>query len=123
MFNKLYYDIIEVIVLNLSDIRDIINFSISNKIIYKTIDDSLFTSWARKKYSDEFWENAKKRTPVLSKPFYNMKYELIRLYNFELQQIKYGNQLWSSKDYYLYWNSLEKSIKCIYKKYNIHYID
>ena len=117
MFNKLYYDIL--IVLNLSDIRDVLNFSITNKIININIDDSLFTSWARKKYFDEFFDKAKKRTSILSKPFHNMKYELIRLYNFELQQLKYGNQLWSSTDYYLYWNSLEESNKGIYKKYNI----
>ena len=111
MFNKLYYDIIELIVLNLSDIRDIINFSISNKFINKTIEDGLFTSWARKKYSDQFWNKAKERTPILSKPLVNMKYELIRIYKFELIQLKYCNQQWSSEDYYLYWSSLEESKK------------
>ena len=121
MFYKLYYDIIEIIVLNLSDIRDIINFSMSNKLLNKTINDTLFTSWARNKYSDEFWEKAKKRTPILSKPLCNMKYELIRLYNFELTQIKEKHTLWNSEDYYLYWNSLEESFKGIYKKYNVTY--
>ena len=109
LFNILYYDIIEIIILHFSNLIDVINLSNTNKYLNLLFNDRLYTSWGRYIYSDEFWLKAKSRTPILSKPLPNMKLELLRLYNFEKEQLKYRHQLWSKKDYYMYWHSLEEN--------------
>ena len=111
MFDQLPYDIIFSLLSMFDDINDIINIACINKAIYNLLDDRFYTSWGRRIYSDEFWNIAEKRNPILSNPLPNMKLELLRINNFNNYQIKLGYEIWSNEDYYMYW-------KCIDNVYN-----
>jgi len=109
MFNILCEDLLLLLLLNLTNINDIINFSVTNKSIYRFINNNTYIEWGKEIYSTEFWIKANKRTIAISKPCINMKMELLRLQNYNELQNKYGHEKWSKEDYYKYWDSMEKS--------------
>jgi len=108
MFNKIYDDLLLMILFNLTNINDIINLSEINTVIYKSINNDIYIEWGRNLYSKNFWDRATKRRPIHSKPLPNMKMELLRIQRFNDVQIKHGHQLWSKEDYYKYWDSMEE---------------
>ena len=107
MIDQLPDDIILIIIYNLSDIYDIINLSQINKNMYKSLDNQIYTYWGRNLYSNKFWELAQKRTPIISKPLFSMKMELLRIENFQNYQKKYGYTPWNNTDFFKYWEAME----------------
>ena len=82
MFDKLPPDIIYSIIINFTNIHDIINLSIINKDTYTIFDDYIYMYWGRYIYTNDFWEKPQQRSPKVSRPLLNMKLELIRINNF-----------------------------------------
>ena len=119
--NDLPNDLILSIAFNLNNVTDVINLSSINRNIYKLFDDNFYLCWARIKYSDEFWDKANKRSVILSKPLQCMKFELLRLYNFNESMRMKGLKLWTNEDYYKYWKIIEdyRSRKNLTKKLNL----
>lgn len=109
MLYQLPDDLIQMIIFNLNNIHDVINLSSINKETYKVFDNNLYINWGRNLYSNEFWDKAQKRTPILSKPLLNMKMELLRLENFTNYQVKHGLELWTNQDFFNYWHSMENA--------------
>jgi len=110
MLDKLPNDILYTILLTINDINNVINISAINHELFNTLDDTFYTLLAQYIYTSEFWKRADKRSKILSKPLPNMKLELLRLDKFDNFQIKYGCEPWKNEDYYLYWDSMEKSL-------------
>ena len=108
MFNILCEDLLSLLLFNLTNINDIINFSRINNSIYRLINNNIYIEWGKEIYSTDFWIWANKRTFTISKPCINIKMELLRLHNFNELQNKYGHEKWSKEDYYKYWDSMEK---------------
>jgi hypothetical protein len=108
MFNILCEDLLLLLLLNLTNINDIINFSATNNSIYQLINNNIYIEWGKQMYSTEFWIRANKRTITISKPCINMKMELLRLQCFTDLQNKYGHEKWTKEDYYKYWTTMEK---------------
>ena len=108
MFNILYEDVLLIILYNFTNVKYIINFSTINKATYKTINNNIYIEWAKNMYSSELWNRANKQTVYISKPFINMKLELLRLHNFTRLQIKNNQETWTKEVYYKYWNTMEK---------------
>lgn len=111
MFHLIPIDTLFVIIFNLKNVDDIINLSSTNKSIYELFDNNIYYFWGQKLYSKVFWDKAKRRTPIISKPLINMKMELLRIDRFQQYNIKHGYQRWNNEDFYAYWNSLEMYIK------------
>ena len=110
MFNKLYNDVFLLILFNLTTIDDIISLSESSKCLNNKIDNYIYLQWGRYTYTNDFWNRALQRNPIVSKPLGNIKLELLRIKNFTELQIKNGHEPWNKKDYYKYWNSMENCI-------------
>lgn len=90
------------------DFNNIINYSSINKNFNIIIfNDSFFYDLAIKYYSYHFWETAKIRSTVFSKPLNSYKRELIRLEYFQCYLEKYNLKRWTMHDFYCYWNTLE----------------
>jgi hypothetical protein len=111
MFDKLPPDIIYSIIINFTNIHDIINLSIVNKDTYTIFDDYIYMYWGRYIYTNEFWEKAQQRSPKVSRPLLNMKQELLRINKFTNHLIKHGMEIWTKKDYYIYWISMEDALR------------
>jgi hypothetical protein len=111
MFSLIPIDTLLVIIFNLTNICDVINLSTANKSIYELFDNNQYFYWGQNLYSKVFWDKAKLRTPIISKPLINMKLELMRIDRFQQYNIKHGYQRWDNEDFYAYWKSLEMYIK------------
>jgi len=107
MFNKLYNDVFLLILFNLTNLDNIISLSESNRYLNNKIDNYIYLEWGRYIYTNDFWNRAIQRNPIVSKPLANIKLELLRIKNFTELQIKNGYQPWNKQDYYKYWNSME----------------
>ena len=110
MLDKLPNDILYTILLTINNINNVINISAINHELFYTLDNTFYTFWAQHIYTSKFWKPADKRSKILAKPLPNMKLELLRLNKFDNFQIKYGCEPWKNEDYYLYWDSMEKSL-------------
>jgi hypothetical protein len=108
MIDKLPDDLILLIIYNILDINNIINLSIINKTMYKCFDDTIYIHWGRNLYSNEFWNKAQKRTPIISCPLFSMKMELLRIAKFHDYQKTLGFTLWNNEDFFKYWDAMEK---------------
>tara|TARA_B100001093_G_C26739751_1_gene976111 strand:- start:224 stop:595 length:372 start_codon:yes stop_codon:yes gene_type:complete len=104
MLDKLPLDIILLVLLELSNIKDILLIECINKSF--TLDDSYYITWGYNYFGKEFWQKALLRSSSISNPLGTMKKELIRINKFQNQLIKNG-VIWSNKDYYAYWTTLE----------------
>ena len=122
MLCQLPDDLILMIIFNLNSIHDVINLSSINKATYKLFDDNLYIDWGRNQYSNEFWDRAHKRSPIVSKPLLNMKMELLRLDKFTDYQIRHGLELWTNEDFYKYWHSMENAL-ALKKLKNLDYMN
>ena len=109
MFSLLSLDPILLIIFNLTNIHDVINLSEINKNIKNIFDDDLYLYWGRNLYTKNFWDKAKQRTPSLSKPLICMKFEILRIHNFQNELLKMGYQPWNNEDFFVYWEGLERS--------------
>jgi hypothetical protein len=108
MFNILYEDLLLLILFNLTNINDIVKLSTINNSMNQFINNDIYIEWCINIYSKEFWNRANKRTIAISKPYINMKMELLRLHNFTDLQNEYGHEKWTKDDYYKYWDTMEK---------------
>ena len=108
MLDVLPDDIILHILYNISDIYNIINISKINKNMYELLDNQIYIYWGRNLYSNKFWELAQKRTPIISKPLLSMKMELLRIKDFQDYQQSLGYTPWNNKDFYKYWEAMER---------------
>lgn len=100
--NRLGEDLIRLIATFLT-FKDLLNFSISNRSFYNSIDDTFFKNYAYQIWSHLFWKLASQRNIKVSRPLSRWKYELLRIENYqkflELNNIK----RWTQKDFYNYW--------------------
>lgn len=101
--DKCYADIIRNIAINL-EFKEVLNFTLSNKHIYNSLDNLFFKHLAIKYYTRDFWVKAKKRPINFSRPLENMKLELIRIDNFQNHLEHYNFRRWNLDDFYKYWN-------------------
>ena len=95
-------DLIRNIAINMN-LNDVLNFSIANNFIFKTLDDYFYKILAHKSWSHLFWELAQLRDYKLSKPLSKWKYELLRIENYQLFLEKNKIKRWTQKDFYNYW--------------------
>ena len=117
--NKLNQDIIRLISNNL-DFKDILDFSITNKFCYYSIDELFYKKIAKQYYGEEFWNRANKRPWYYSKPLKNTKQELIRIENFQKNLDSLNVKRWTQKDFYDYWEGNDRMTnKIIYSMLNI----
>lgn len=119
MFVKLSHDEIRFIAIFLT-INDIINFTNTNKIINIAIDNNFYNDLAIQLYGKAFWKIALNRPPIISKPLFNYKKELLRIENFQKGLDKINAKRWVTKDFYDYWKSDTKRV--LYLLRNTNYI-
>ena len=107
MFAIVPNDIIFIIMCNLTNIYEVINFSSIDKNTYELFDDNMYLYWGRNLYSKEFWDKAEARTPITYKSYTNMKTELLRIEVFQKHLVKHDMETWTKEDFYNYWEALE----------------
>ena len=105
--NKLDIDVITLICDNLN-FNDILNFSIINKFCYFSIDELFYKKKAYEYYGQEFWTKAYNRPWYYSKPLKNIKLELIRIDNFQKRLESLNFKIWTQKDFYNYWKTIDR---------------
>ena len=93
----------------IKDINNILNFANTNVYFNKLLNNNFYWLWGNNKYSYNFWKLAYSRTIQLSKPFINIKQELIRIYVFQENLKKRNIPEWNEQDFYSYWQALEKN--------------
>jgi len=103
-------DVIRKIAKNL-ELNSVLGFACTSKYFNNTLDNIFYKNMAIKYYSNEFWIKANKRPVKLSKPLKNMKYELIRINNFQNKLEKNEMKKWELIDFYSYWNLQIKFLK------------
>lgn len=95
-------DIIRFIAYKLNFI-DVLNFSISNKLHYCSLDNLFFKEFAFLTWSHLFWTLASQRDIKISRPLPRWKYELIRIENYQKFLEQNNITRWTQKDFYNYW--------------------
>ena len=73
MFSVLCDDLLLMVLFNLTNIHDVINFASVDKTNNSLISNDIYIYWGRYMYSKEFWDKASKRTISISKPLVDMK--------------------------------------------------
>ena len=99
------------------DVKNTINLSKTCKIFnnnYKKLKNYEWECISNNEYGFEFWEKARRRNKLISKPLDTYKEEIIRLKLFENNNYKYSYKKYTNKDYYDLWQKLEEIN--IYKK-------
>tara|TARA_X000000368_G_scaffold346474_1_gene285822 strand:+ start:8709 stop:9113 length:405 start_codon:yes stop_codon:yes gene_type:complete len=89
-------------------LSDTLNYLYTNKFIYKK-SNNLF--WKQKAYTlmgRDFWMRAHTRPIQTSKPLMCYKKELMRIEYFQKHIHKFMNIRWSNKNFYEYWNTIDK---------------
>jgi len=81
----------------------ILNFSLANKKTYIVFDDIFYKNLAIILYSRIFWIKASYRPIKKSKPYKDMKKELIRIEFFQKHLDNLNMKRWTKKDFYNYW--------------------
>ena len=95
------------------DVNNTINLSKTCKIYnnnYKILNNNEWECISNNEYGKDFWEKARKRNKLISKPLNTYKEEIIRLRLFENKNYKYMNKKYTNKDYYNLWQKLEENI-------------
>ena len=107
MISQLNNDILEYLsyYLNISDIS---NLKKSSKEFKNIFNNDYFTHRAYQLYSKTFWKKAFNRNPILSNPLTNIENELLRIekFNQKIEELNYKKL--EEKDFYEYWENLEK---------------
>jgi len=108
MLSRLNNDILEYLsyYLNISDIS---NLKKSSKELKNIFNNDYFTYRAYQLYSKTFWIKAYNRNPILSNPLTSIENELLRLEKFNKKIYELNNKKWEEKDFYEYWENLEKN--------------
>lgn len=109
IYSNFNIDIIKYISLNFDNVKDMISFITSTKLIYNYIDDMFFRDFAYKLYTKEFWIVASYRPPLKSKPLETMYKELLRIEQFQINQKKSSGKRWSNNQFYDYWKFNDES--------------
>ena len=109
MLNFLPNDIFLKILYNFKNIKELLRLSETDKNINLLMDDNLYFNWGKNLYTKKCWKKAKNLDSIISKPLKNMKLELIRIEKFQDYNIKHGYQRWENKDFFIYWENLEKN--------------
>ena len=99
---NLNYDVLREIAFKLN-FETILNLSSTNKKIYIIFDDIFYKNLAIILYSRIFWIKASLRPIKKSKPFKDMKKELIRIEFFQKHLDNLNMKRWTKKDFYNYW--------------------
>ena len=99
---NLNYDVLREIAFKLN-FETILNLSSTNKKIYIIFDDIFYKNLAIILYSQIFWIKASLRPIKKSKPFKDMKKELIRIEFFQKHLDNLNIKRWTKKDFYNYW--------------------
>ena len=114
-------DIIFCILHFLPDIHMVNTLTQINRELYALIDNTYYTERGIDLYGIDFWKRAAQRTPEISNPLKSMKYEQMRLEEFNNNLKIANNIIWTNKDYYKYWDRLETIYKNIKYKNDIKF--
>ena len=109
MINILSSDLLLEITYNLDIIYDVNNLMAICKDINQLYTNDFYLEWGRNKYTKNFWDIAEKRSRGIIKPYISMKIELMRIENFQIYLSKKNLQRWENKDFFKYWDSLERA--------------
>ena len=108
LIEKLNNDIIQYISYYLN-FTDISNLKQVNKEFKKIFNNNYFIIRAYQLYSKTFWDKAFSRNPIISKPLYSFQHELLRIENFNNKLNELEFKKWNEKDFYTYWETIEKN--------------
>ena len=116
MFDILPTDCLLLITYNLDSIFDVNSLISSSKELVNLYTDLFYLDWGRNRYTKNFWDKAERRTKCLTKPYINMKNELIQIEIFQNLLIKKKTPKWNNQDFFKYWEALEinyqKKLSC-----------
>ena len=110
MFSILYDDLLLLLLCNFTNINDVTNFASINNEIHLSVNNDMYINWGRNMYTKNFWNKAKKREPRNSKPLSNMRLELLRIDNFQKNNIRFGYEPWTNDDFFKYWESIDNFV-------------
>lgn len=94
--------------LKLRDYFKLIQINRNFRNFLDNLDQYIWFKIAVNEYSLFFWEQARLRNPIISKPLKNYKFELLRLRTFENYLERYNLNKFEIKDYFTLWKTLDQ---------------